>query len=153
MINISWSGVRQWQIIYKNSRFWLLKLFVWRHGIFAGVALALVKELFKNKCWCWLQWKYDLFHQAIISKDKLILKLKKFQVLQFFVFVNYILEWKNWNIKYDYGLFLQYKYQICSILLYLEFYSVFLEQFINDKILLCKRLKVCLPVKMESWTR
>ena len=34
--------------------------------------------------------------------------------------------------------------------LYLEFYSVFSEQFINDEILLCKTVNVRIPVKMES---
>ena len=38
--------------------------------------------------------------------------------------------------------------------LYLEFYSVLSEQFINDEILLCKKdVNVSLPVKMESCTR
>ena len=42
----------------------------------------------------------------------------------------------------DYGLFMQYAFvvQVYGEVLYLEFYSVISDQFINDEILLCKRL-------------
>ena len=51
------------------------------------------------------------------------------------------------NIQYAFGV------QVYGEVLYIRFYSVFSEQFINDEILLCKRLIVCLPLKMESCIR
>ena len=57
--------------------------------------------------------------------------------------------WDSLLIKDVKRLFIQYKYQICSTLseyqvywevLYLEFYLVFSDQFINNEILLCKQL-------------